>query len=282
MIDLAQPENIFISKIIKNLSPDLSKQLEEALIVYNNIQEKEEVKADKLRMVFTNIYKEILDKCLNDLNAYQTTFLCTGIIGDKVKINKPTKPGVSAGNSKRGLLLGDEEEIVIELLPEGTAEKVARLILESSSLPSWTDNIYSAIDKMKAIARGDLSPLDLERAASVKIKTDKKLTQAKEREEAIVKKKFVLEETSNKILSLKKILSLFTTIAGEDNLRKLEKDSSELLTFTKFIDDAKLPPEELESMRSQAQTIVQNIIKFSKALEKIQQQIDSIANDLEG
>lgn len=285
MIDLSLPENSFVSKIIKNLSPDISNQLEEALIVYDNIREKEEVKADKLRMVFTNIYKEILDNHLNDLNAYQTTFLCTGIIGDKIKII--TTSNSTANKSAEGLLMESEDNKnvkgkVIELLPEGTAEKVARLILESSSLPSWTDNIYSAIDKMKAIARGDLNPLDLERSTAVKVKTDKKLTQAKEREEAITKKKFVIEETINKILALKKILSLFTTIAGDDNLMKIERDSNELLTFSKFIDDAKLPSEELESMRAQAQTIVQNILKFSKTLEKIQQQIDSITNDLDG
>lgn len=285
MIDLSLPENSFVSKIIKNLSPDLSNQLEEVLRIYDNIREKEEVKADKLRMAFTNIYKEIMDNHLNDLNAYQTTFLCTGIIGDKVKIKKQGV-SVSSGNSGGGLLIGesnkDEKGIVIELLPEGTSEKVARLIMESSSLPSWADNIYSTIDKMKAIARGELNPLDLERSTSVKIKTDKKLTQAKEREDAVMKKKFVIEETINKILALKRILSLFTTIAGDDNLLKIERDSNELLTFSKFIDDAKLPPEELESMRSQAQTIVQNILKFSKALEKIQQQIDSITNDLDG
>jgi len=97
----------------------------------------EKSRSDKLRNAYNALVDYIVPNLLNNLNPEQSTFLCTGAIGDKITVQT------------------EKETKVIELLPTPLYESLLKSFSgrNPETIPA---PVYCMVDKFMAIARNEL------------------------------------------------------------------------------------------------------------------------------
>ncbi len=133
-------------EIMKGVDGDVRRQVEESLINYCNAEddsaEAEKARSDKLKGAYNALVSFLVTNCLNEMNPYQATFLCTGALGDRLTIQTPQ---------------GLQE---IDFLPRDVYENLYKD--STSPAPSTMPfPIMTVLDRYNSIAKGDLLSFDM-------------------------------------------------------------------------------------------------------------------------
>jgi hypothetical protein len=128
-------------QLMKGVDSEVRDKVEEFIRFFANDTDTsalaEKSRSDKLRNAYNALVDYIVSNLLNNLNPEQSTFLCTGAIGDKITVQT------------------EKETKVIELLPTPLYESLLKSFSgrNPETIPAPA---YCVVDKFLAIARNEL------------------------------------------------------------------------------------------------------------------------------
>ncbi len=128
-------------QLMKGVDSEVRDKVEEFIRFFANDADTsavaEKSRSDKLRNAYNALVDYIVPNLLNNLNPEQSTFLCTGAIGDKITVQT------------------DKETKVIDLMPAPLYESLLKTFSgrNPETIPA---PVYCMVDKFMAIARNEL------------------------------------------------------------------------------------------------------------------------------
>lgn len=135
-----------MEEILDGAPDDVREQLYDALVFYSaparGIQE-EISRAGRLRGAYNAILNWLFSQVLPDLNDAQWLFLSTGLL---------ESTAIFAGK--------DGKELRVDMVPPEIYDYVAEARASRNARPSWATPILDFEDRVRAIAKGELTPLD--------------------------------------------------------------------------------------------------------------------------
>ncbi len=138
--------NLAIEEILEGAPDEVRKQLYDALTFYatpgRGIQD-EISRAGRLRGAYNAILNWLFSQVLPDLNDAQWLFLSTGLLEARAVF--PGKDG---------------NETAVDLVSSKTYEYLAEARASRHARPPWAAPILDLEDRIRAIAKGELTPLD--------------------------------------------------------------------------------------------------------------------------
>jgi hypothetical protein len=142
----SQIEGLHYSQLMQGVDADVRKQVEDTLYFYvtdeDDSAQGEKTRADKLRGAFNGLYMFLVTNKLNELNAPQTVFLCSGALDEKVTM----------------VLDGQAHEIL--LLPQGLYPQLMAALTAPVDQESEFQ-VFHSLARFAAIAKGELLAFDI-------------------------------------------------------------------------------------------------------------------------
>lgn len=132
--------------LMEGVDAETRKQVEDILVFYANDVDTsataEKARADKLRNAYNSLVDYLVNNRMNELNNQQTTFLCSGALGDVVTVQVNNAPKT------------------VQMLPSDFYSELLKTFSapspESRSLP-----VYSVMEKFILIAKSELMALTM-------------------------------------------------------------------------------------------------------------------------
>lgn len=247
-----------LDAVMDGVPPEIRKSLLDAAALYAQENDPgagidERTKAGKLRAAYNGLSDFLIKERLNALNPAQFSFLCSGAIADKVTITPE-----------------EGEPYEVQLLDTAVYDGLVNVFKKPVEGPAWTKKVWHAIDKFKAIARGNLLYLDPTRKKTAKKEESKDLT---EQIAALQMKMRVLARDSAPLLeAAEPEFAKFMAYRNFEQIKAVKENLDALKTLLTLAANKDLSSEEeshkmaAEAKASGAPTV---LIQFGAKLEEI-------------
>jgi len=141
-----QIEGVHFNQLMLGVDAEVRKQVEDSMYFFFDEEDTsaqgEKSRADKLRNAFNNLYMFLVTNKLNDLNAEQMVFLCSGALDEKL------------------VMVFDGQQHEMQILPPNVYPQVLKdmtaPVEEGAEFP-----VFHTLARFTALAKGDLLVFDI-------------------------------------------------------------------------------------------------------------------------